>query len=225
MSEMTFGLIFIGMNYLIYKITNRLDNKFYVGKHKTENQNDNYFGSGLLLERAVEKHGKENFVKEILFFCKTEEEMNQKEADIVDEEFVSRSDTYNIKLGGIGGFDYINKNGLSHSVEWRKSCKPSKQGKPGQQEFRKLFNTDKKFREEYKEKLSNSLKLYNFVNGSHWRGKNHSEETKKKMSEAKKGKVNGKKNPAFGKHWITNGTESKLVKKEDVPNGWRKGRV
>ena len=35
----------------------------------------------------------------------------------------------------------------------------------------------------------------------------------------------GKKNPAYGKHWITNGIENKLVKKEDIPNGWRKGRV
>ena len=102
------------MHYLIYKITNNLDNKIYVGKHKTKNKDDDYFGSGLLLGRAIEKHGKLNFTKTLLLECKSEEEMNQKEADIVDEDFIARDDTYNIMLGGSGGFSHINKNGLQH---------------------------------------------------------------------------------------------------------------
>ena len=50
-------------------------------------------------------------------------------------------------------------------------------------------------------------------------------DTKEKMRKSKEGMYDGKKNPAYGKHWITNGIENKLVKKEDIPNGWRKGRV
>ena len=30
------------MNYLIYKITNIVNDKIYIGKHQTENINDNY---------------------------------------------------------------------------------------------------------------------------------------------------------------------------------------
>ena len=82
------------MYYLIYKITNKLNNKIYIGAHKTKNKEDDYFGSGLLLERAVDKHSQQNFVKEILFELPTKEEMWQKEAEIVNEAFISRDDTY-----------------------------------------------------------------------------------------------------------------------------------
>jgi hypothetical protein len=35
----------------------------------------------------------------------------------------------------------------------------------------------------------------------------------------------GEKNSSFGSMWITNGVESKKIKKDDlIPDGWRKGR-
>ena len=51
------------MYYLIYKITNNVNNKIYVGKHKTENKNDGYMGSGTILNRAIEKYGLINLPK------------------------------------------------------------------------------------------------------------------------------------------------------------------
>lgn len=80
----------------------------YIGKHETENVNDCYMGSGLRIRRAIEKYGVDNFEKTILFECSSQEEMNQKEAEIVNEDFISREDVYNIKLGGEGGWDYLN---------------------------------------------------------------------------------------------------------------------
>ena len=47
------------MNYTIYKTTNTVNNKIYIGKHQTENINDSYLGSGISLERAINKYGKE----------------------------------------------------------------------------------------------------------------------------------------------------------------------
>ena len=57
-------------------------------------------GSGVLITKAIEKHGLENFEKTILFECKSEEEMNAKEAEIVNEDFIARDDVYNMTVGG-----------------------------------------------------------------------------------------------------------------------------
>ena len=100
------------MKYTIYKITNKLNGKIYIGKHQTKDINDSYMGSGKLLQRAQEKYGIDSFVKEIIHIFDTEEEMNTKEQELVTEEFCSRDDTYNICVGGKGGFSYINKHAL-----------------------------------------------------------------------------------------------------------------
>jgi hypothetical protein len=102
------------MHYMIYKTTNLLDGKFYIGKHQTKNIDDGYLGSGKYLKAAIKKHGKENFKKEILEILETEEEMNLKEAELV----VVSKDSYNLCEGGNGGFRYINKH--PKRSEWSK---------------------------------------------------------------------------------------------------------
>ncbi len=211
------------MHYLIYKITNRLDNKFYVGKHKTENKDDGYFGSGILIERAVTKHGKENFVKEILFDLPTEEEMNQTEADIVDEDFVAREDTYNLMVGGYGGFSFVNKSGKNlyenHASVSRENLKKATVG------FKKKWSEDEEFREAMKSKISASVKRRREIYGSPFQGKHHTDETRRHLSQLRKGKYTGKNNSVYGKHWYTNGLVNKMIDTSEIPVGWYRGRV
>lgn len=95
--------------YIIYKTINLINNKIYIGMHETYDLNDGYMGSGKAIELAFRKYGKKNFNREILFFCKTREEMRQKERELVTEEFINRENTYNLTLGGYGGFYYVNK--------------------------------------------------------------------------------------------------------------------
>ena len=98
------------MNYTIYKTTNLINNKIYIGQHQTDNLNDNYLGSGTLLLFAIKKYGKENFKKEILFNFDNFKEMNNKEAELVTSNFIKRKDTYNMILGGIEGLENHSKN-------------------------------------------------------------------------------------------------------------------
>jgi len=88
-------------NYL-YKITNTINNKIYIGVHRTDNINDNYMGSGKILKRSQSKYGIKNFTKEILHTFPTYMEALDEERRIVTTEFIERKDNYNIKEGGFG---------------------------------------------------------------------------------------------------------------------------
>lgn len=89
--------------YTVYKITNKLNGKFYIGVHKTDNPNDSYFGSGVAIKKAIAKHGKDNFEKVILYMTEKKEEAYSLEKQLT-ENYATR-ENYNMKLGGIGGFN------------------------------------------------------------------------------------------------------------------------
>lgn len=90
------------MKYLVYMITNLVNEKIYVGAHKTDKIDDGYLGSGPAIKNAVKKYGRANFRKDILFVFDNEADMYEVEGRIVDEEFVKRQDNYNCVPGGRG---------------------------------------------------------------------------------------------------------------------------
>jgi len=102
--------IWLRKHNLIYKITNELNQKIYIGVHSTDDINDNYMGSGISISKAIKKYGIENFTKEILFDFDTQEIAYNKERELVNKEFVLREDTYNINIGGLGGTGYYTPN-------------------------------------------------------------------------------------------------------------------
>lgn len=88
--------------HIVYKTTNTVNNKIYVGLHSTDNLNDNYLGSGWVLKDAINKYGIDKFRKEILYVFSSRSEAREKEAIIVDKAFCDRKDTYNLTIGGMG---------------------------------------------------------------------------------------------------------------------------
>lgn len=209
------------MFYTIYKITNEIDGKIYIGKHQTKDLDDGYMGSGKHLRRAIDKYGIENFDKEILHIFDNEDEMNTKEAELVTDEFVKEDTNYNLCPGGQGGWGYVIKNRLHNSFS--KNKKSHEIAMKRSMDTRKKLQNDETWSKKKSSNMSIGMKKY-FAAGNEpsFKGKKHTEETKQKM---RKPKNQGKKNSQYGTMWITNGSENKKIKKIDnIPEGWYKGR-
>ena len=207
------------MFYYLYKITNLVNNKIYIGVHKTAKLNDRYMGSGKVLNAAIKKYGLENFKKEILEFFESDSAMFFREKEIVNEDFLLRQDTYNLRRGGNGGFDFINKN--KELVKQRNKKVANNRNFTNQ---RNAINQTKKT-EAYRKNMSESQRNRFKESPGPFLGKTHSASSRKKMSCANKGQRTGQHNSQFGTMWITNGIESKKISKDsDIPNGWYKGR-
>jgi len=199
--------------YTIYKITNKVNGKTYTGMHKTDNLDDGYMGSGKLIKRAIAKHGIENFVKEIIHIFDNEEDMKNKEKEIV----VLDETTYNLCPGGHGGFGYINQNDLSGAIAGGKS---SYKKHPEHWETIKLLGADS-------EKSKRIAKRGHEEGWFGFRNRTHKDETKEKMSIAASKRV-GELSSQYGTCWVTNGSDSKKIRKEELDSwtskGYYKGR-
>lgn len=58
--------------HYVYKTTNLINQKFYVGRHSSNKnpEKDNYLGSGEVFSQSFRKNGRKNFKREILEFCR-----------------------------------------------------------------------------------------------------------------------------------------------------------
>jgi len=204
------------MHYIIYRVTNTVNGKIYIGKHQTAEINDTYMGSGKILKAAIKKYGLAAFAKEILHVFDSEIEMNTMEKELVTEDFCVRPDTYNLCVGGKGGFSYINKinpnlRSVGHTREMYERVSNALKGRSPSE---KCVNATKRGHAEGKYRYDT------------FTGKTHSDEAKKKIGAANS-KLVGQRNSQYGTMWITNGIENRKIKKEQdvIPEGWYKGRI
>lgn len=167
--------------FYIYKITNVLNGKSYVGQRMTTRnpENDSYFGSGKYLMRAIKEHGKENFVKEIIFSCLSEDYLNEAEEFFIRELRTHVFEGgYNILLKPVGGT--AGKCWTLSEETRRKQTAARNQHGPLSEEARLRMSEAAKGRtisEEVKQRISEKLK-----------GRKHSEEAHQKTAEKNRGK-------------------------------------
>lgn len=138
--------------------------------------------------------------------------MNLLEKMVVTEEFCKRDDVYNIKVGGDGGWDYVNKNpnntGINHYFK-NKSPDEIDQIRLHSQKSNKLriLKMSLKELEEFRKKSSSSAKLWHVNHPGYFArernpmyGHVYTDETRRKMSINKI----GSRNSQYGKMWICN---------------------
>lgn len=180
---------------IIYKITNLINGKIYIGQDIYNNPK--YFGSGKLIKLSIKKYGIENFTKEIIEECSTSEELDEKEIYWIKEfNSTNREIGYNICEGGR---TYRSMKGENNPMYGRKYT---------DEERKRTSETTKKgMTPEVCAKIKEARKHQVF-----------SEKTRKLWSEHRRGKRNpmyGKKgelNPNFGKK-CSDATKSKISEK------------
>lgn len=165
----------------IYITTNNINNKRYIGKKQSTKFISDYFGSGTLITRAVQKYGTENFTVKVLEQCNSLDELNECEKKWIKFYNAQDSDNfYNIAPGGDGGnlFECLTE---QQKYEFRKQCSQRCMGKNNP----------------------------NYGNGSKISGdKNPAKrpEVRKKISEA----ISGEKNGMYGKTHTPEATRKRI---------------
>lgn len=141
-------------NYnFVYKTTNNLNGDYYYGVHSTNNLDDGYMGSGVRINRSINKYGKENFTREIVQFFSNVKCAFSLEMAIVTPELIEDPHCLNLATGGFGGY----VPGHNHSEE-----------------------TKQKMRHSHNMSDNNRQKLSDIAKQN--KGRKHSEETKQKIS-------------------------------------------
>ena len=206
--------------YYIYEIKNEINGKTYIGQHKTNNIADSYIGSGVVLHRAYEKYGKENFTKKIIAICETSQN-----ADILEKVFIAlyRAEgkaEYNICDGG---------NGIICSGEFEiqrrlKISKASKGHVVTKETREKISKSNKGKKHLHDEKTKKKI---GYCSKEHWKRKGFKENVGKKISESLTGRKRNEpawnKGKSTGMHWWNNGIEN--VCSKECPDGFVAGRI
>ena len=182
----------------IYKITNTINNKIYIGKHKSETFDLRYWGGGIALNAAYKKYGKKNFTREILEWCETAELLNDREIFWISEfNACDPSIGYNCSPGGDGAILVGDKNGMYGKHHTNES----------KQKISKTLN------DMFLAGEINLQHLDGDKNGMY--GRHHSDQSKQRMSATALD---------LEYHWYTDGVKNiQCNKHEAIPDGFHLG--
>ena len=210
--------------HYLYKTTCIITGRWYIGMHSTSNLDDGYMGSGKRLRYSRRKYGIDNHKKEIIEFFDTKELLVEAEKTAITPEMLLDDMCMNLAEGGTGGHGakFLTKEQLSkggknaidkiHHTQWVTN---------GEKNRKRLaaFNTKNWKNPKHKKKILENLD---------WTGKQHTQDTKKLMSEKAKERT-GEKNSQYGTCWITKDGLNKKIKKEELKKylkqKWKLGRI
>ena len=205
--------------HYLYKTTCLITGRWYIGMHSTCNLDDGYMGSGKRLRRSIRKYGVDNHKKEILGFFENRELLIEAEKKAITPDMVLDDNCMNLKGGGTGGF--VNEEHRQKFLFVGLQNLKVNQDKRIEN-MKKTLSSDA-----CRKKMSEALLKYFETNENNFKGKQHSDETKKIISEKAKLRT-GENNSQYGTCWITKDGLNKKIKKEEIETylneGWIKGR-
>lgn len=115
---------------IIYKTTNLINGKIYVGKHSQyicPAIFDGYLGGGILINRSIKKYGKENFVRQTLEVVEDENMFKEREIFWISRlKSTDKKVGYNITVGGEGFTSEYVKNSWENPVHRKKKEESNK---------------------------------------------------------------------------------------------------
>lgn len=203
------------MYFILYETTNLINNKKYIGVHKTIDLNDGYLGSGIYLRNAIKKYGKENFKKVILDTFDTIDEAFVAEKNKVTEDIVNSDEYYNLRIGGSGGSNKGHLAGIPKTESHKQAISESLSNRQFSESHKASLSESKqgkKLSKDHCESISKAQKK-NGNNGKYER----TDEIKEKQRLVRK-----------NQRWINNGKERKMVHVDELDNyindGWSIGK-
>lgn len=203
------------MSMIIYKTTNLINGKIYIGKD--EQNRLNYLGSGVNIGRAIKKYGKENFAKVTIDAADNRKDLCLKEIGWIKHFRELGLELYNIAPGGEGGSKRGENNpnfgkrgelspnfGLRRSDETKQKMSVAHAGKSFSEEHKKKISLallGKPFSEEHKQKIGSTMSDGRMKGENNPRyGMRHSEESLQKMrATMSDGRRKGEKSSHYGK--------------------------
>lgn len=230
----------------IYITTNLIDGKRYLGQRKFYGNWQEYLGSGAAFKQAIDKYGKENFVRNVIDIAYSAEELNEMEYNYsVFFNAVESNNWYNLVYGG------GTTQGWTPSKETRKKISKAAKERLSDPNNHPMYGrvglvgeNNPQFKVSPKERMDEETykqwyekhKLYwanPTTKGKHiWIGKQHpslgkklSDEQKLNLSEkAKERFINPSNHPMYGKHH-TEEAKKKMSDSRKGSNWWKCRRI
>jgi len=231
---------------IIYKATNKINGKCYIGQttgklknrrkqhlYKSKNMSNFYF------HNALRTYGKDSFEWEVLCECDTKDELNEMEFHYI-KQYDTYENGYNMTFGGDGiiriniSEDHKQKisdalRGENHPMYGKHLSEDHKQKISNALKGKKVsISTRKKMSESsIGKKMSEEAKLKLSLAGkgrvSHMKGKTHTKETRKILSEKSKGNESHAKIWCF--HHKGKNIEIKNLQKFCIDNNYKYSKI
>ena len=193
----------MGKHHIIYRTTNLLNNRYYIGMHSTENIDDGYLGSGRRIKAEIKKYGKDYFVREVLEELPTYEALKLREKEIVNEALLADPLNINLKIGGEGGGKFID------AEHQQKCCKAGG-----------LAGGSRVAWERHRAKMAKAVS--DVMKRRHLIGFTTSGTTGKRFKKTP-GSASGKKNSQYGSCWVTKDGNTIKIQQTDLDDHLAQG--